>query len=57
MSTKAKFIHPEGDQLTLLAVLQQYLAVERRRRAEWCSDNFINIRWATLARLTASRQH
>jgi hypothetical protein len=44
-SVRAKFLHPEGDQLTLLGVMQAYLAVERRRRAEWASDNFINIRW------------
>jgi hypothetical protein len=43
-STRAKFVHPEGDQLTLLGVMQAYLAVEQRRRAEWASDNFINIR-------------
>jgi hypothetical protein len=43
-STRAKFVHPEGDQLTLLGVMQAYLQVERRRRAEWASENFINIR-------------
>jgi hypothetical protein len=43
-STRAKFIQPEGDQLTLLAVMRAYLEVDRRKRAQWASDNFINIR-------------
>ncbi|KAF8063655.1 RID1 [Scenedesmus sp. PABB004] len=43
-ATRAKFVSPEGDQLTLLAVLRGFLAVERRRRAEWASDNYVNIR-------------
>jgi hypothetical protein len=43
-STRAKFLHPDGDQLTLLAVMRAYLEVDRRQRAEWASDNFINIR-------------
>lgn len=43
-STRAKFLQPDGDQLTLLAVMRAYLEVDRRQRAEWASDNFINIR-------------
>ncbi|WIA22550.1 hypothetical protein OEZ85_000984 [Tetradesmus obliquus] len=43
-STRAKFLHPEGDQLTLLGVMAAFLQVERRRRPGWASDNFINIR-------------
>lgn len=28
----------------MLAVMRAYLEVDRRKRAEWASDNFINIR-------------
>jgi hypothetical protein len=29
----------------MLAVMRAYLEVDKRKRAEWASDNFINIRW------------
>ena len=44
-SVRAKFIHPEGDHFTLLAVLKAFLEVPQKQRTNWCSDNFINIRW------------
>lgn len=43
-STRAKFIQPDGDQLTMLSVMRGYLEVDKRKRGEWASDNFINIR-------------
>lgn len=47
-STRAKFLHPEGDQLTWLAVMKAFLAVDKKKRAEWASDNFINVRCVRL---------
>lgn len=43
-STRAKFIQPGGDQLTVLSVMRAYLEVDKRKRAEWASDNFVNVR-------------
>jgi hypothetical protein len=43
-STRAKFIQPDGDQLTMLFVMRAYLEVDKRKRAEWASDNFVNVR-------------
>ncbi len=41
---RGKFIAPEGDHLTLLAVLRAYLQLPRKQQAGWASDNFVNLR-------------
>lgn len=42
---RAKFVHPEGDHFTLLAVLKAFLEVPAKQQATWCSDNFVQIRY------------
>ncbi|KAI7872375.1 P-loop containing nucleoside triphosphate hydrolase protein [Spinellus fusiger] len=39
---RQKFLHPDGDHLTLLNVLKAYWEV--KGDVEWCKENFINIR-------------
>ncbi|KAL0094270.1 P-loop containing nucleoside triphosphate hydrolase protein [Phycomyces blakesleeanus] len=39
---RRKFLHPDGDHLTLLNVLKAYWEV--KGDMEWCKENFINVR-------------
>ncbi|KAH8552048.1 P-loop containing nucleoside triphosphate hydrolase protein [Umbelopsis sp. PMI_123] len=39
---KKRFVHPDGDHLTLLNVLKSYWEVKGDK--EWCRENFINMR-------------
>jgi len=39
---KKRFLHPDGDHLTLLNVLKSYWEVKGDK--EWCRENFINMR-------------
>jgi len=42
---KAKFIHPDGDHLTLLNVFNTYKQKSEEKGVEkWCYDNFLNVR-------------
>ena len=44
---RRKFLHPDGDHLTLLNVLKGYWEV--KGDIEWCKENFINIRNVKIA--------
>jgi pre-mRNA-splicing factor ATP-dependent RNA helicase DHX15/PRP43 len=42
-AARDRFLHPDGDQLTLLNVYHAFKSNERQA-GRWCSENFINIR-------------
>lgn len=44
LNVRKKFISPEGDHLTLLSLYKSYCEVPRKEQAQWCSDNFVNVR-------------
>lgn len=53
----AKFMHRDGDHLTLLNVLKGYEAMMHNDKADripWCRDNFVNAK--TLANVVAARE-
>ena len=55
----AKFVHRDGDHLTLYNVLAAYdaaceTAESRSERAEWCKDNYINVK--TMANVLEARK-
>lgn len=44
IEARLKFLHSEGDLLTCLNALRQYLESSHDSRKQWCSQNFINRR-------------
>ncbi|KAI3631561.1 hypothetical protein MIR68_010444 [Amoeboaphelidium protococcarum] len=41
---KEQFAHADGDHLTLLNVFHAYKSIEPEERADWCWQNFLNLR-------------
>jgi len=43
-AARNKFVSRDGDHATLMNVLRAFIQVAPKQQAEWCSDNFINVR-------------
>lgn len=45
-AARSRFLSADGDLMTYLEVLTQYLLVPEDKRYQWCRDHFINVRHA-----------